>query len=67
MTNDYPPSRDPLDILIAREAKTCTGCSNEIIAILWGTTTRVCSLRKKHGKRCKSYIERGADDPVHKR
>jgi hypothetical protein len=46
--------RDPLEHLIAQEARTCTGCVYE--TRIFGTT--YCARGKKHGRRCKHYEER---------
>lgn len=45
--------RDPLDILINEEAKTCRGCKHEQKAF----ECLYCDLGKKHGNHCKSYDE----------
>lgn len=55
MTDEYPRNRDPLDILIARESKTCKGCVHEMEGILWGYVVTICDLKKKHGRRCDRY------------
>lgn len=47
--------RDPLEILIAQEAKTCKGCRHEHMERLWGTKFMICMKRKTHGRRCKNY------------
>lgn len=46
--------RDPLEHLIAQEARTCTGCEYE--TRIFGTT--YCGRGRKYGKRCKHYEER---------
>lgn len=53
---------NPLDILIARESKTCKGCKHELDVVIWGGRTKICQKSKNHGKRCKSFSERGRDD-----
>jgi hypothetical protein len=45
---------DPLEVLIREEAATCRGCVHEV-AILGRIA---CDKGKRHGNRCKFYIER---------
>ncbi len=45
-------NRDPLDILIDIESRTCKGCMHEIILF----DRRHCTKGKKHGRRCKTYF-----------
>jgi len=50
--------RDPLDILLAREAATCAGCGSAITIIAFGEKRKVCKWKsKKYGRRCKFYVE----------
>ena len=55
--------RDPLDILIAEEARTCRGCHYEHVETLWGQVIKICKKvmdngkRRQHGKRCRDYLE----------
>ncbi len=51
-------SRDPLEILIAREARTCKGCAFERVKRVFEIKLVTCSKGRKHGKRCKKYEER---------
>jgi hypothetical protein len=62
-----PPNmryRDPLDILIAMESRSCNGCCWEIIGLAWGEMVKTCAKiaddgkRHHHGKRCKDYREK---------
>ena len=46
--------RDPLDLLIAEEERTCKGCVHEASVF----DTRYCSVNQRYGKRCKRYDER---------
>lgn len=62
------PSRllfhDPLEILLAKEARTCRGCDGEHHAVAFGQTVTICTKkdqngkRRNHGRRCKDYTER---------
>jgi hypothetical protein len=56
--------RDPLEVLIRKEAGTCKGCKFELKGTVFGKTLLVCTakdnkgLRSNHGKRCKDYREK---------
>lgn len=50
---DY--SRDPLTILIEKEARTCRGCVWEIGKISFGSTVLLCAKLHVMTKRCKDY------------
>lgn len=56
--------RDPLEVLIRKEEKTCKGCCHESTYSGFGTTITVCmkpdnvGRRRKHGTRCKDYREK---------
>lgn len=45
--------RDPLKKLLADEARTCKGCIHE--EMVFGVP--ICLKKKKHGRRCKHYVE----------
>lgn len=51
--------RDPLEVLIADEARTCKGCAHEVsIEFRTGGQKQVyhsCSKTKKYGRRCQNY------------
>lgn len=53
--------RNPLEILLAKEAKTCRGCSSQHTETIWGKSITICTAkddkgkRRNHGKRCKDY------------
>lgn len=53
--------RNPLEILLAEEARTCRGCASEHTETIWGTPITICTAkddkgqRRNHGKRCKAY------------
>lgn len=49
--------RDPLEVLIRQESRTCAGCVYVMVAF----GARYCDKRKQYGKRCESYreVERG--------
>ena len=51
--------RDPLDVLIANEAKTCKGCIYQQRIEVFEIKTLICRLdKKRYGIRCKSYTDR---------
>jgi hypothetical protein len=45
--------RDPLDVVIADESKTCAGCV--FVAVAFGAA--YCDKGKQYGKRCTQYRE----------
>lgn len=45
--------RDPLQILLARESRTCRGCIHVAVAF----DRQFCNLGKKFGRRCPKYQE----------
>jgi inorganic pyrophosphatase len=45
---------DPLEVLIREESETCRGCVHE--ATILGRLA--CDKGKRHGDRCKLYVER---------
>jgi hypothetical protein len=55
--------RNPLEILLAEEARTCKGCASEHTETIWGKTITICTSknekgqRRNHGRRCKAYQE----------
>lgn len=57
--------RDPLEILLAEEARTCRGCASEHTETIWGKPIKICTAkdangkRRNHGKRCKDYNNLG--------
>lgn len=53
MTRQRDYGRDPLEILIEREGRTCKGCSFAKIA--WDRW--FCNKDRNFGQRCKNYIE----------
>jgi hypothetical protein len=59
MTVDSYRYRDPLEVLIADESRTCKGCAHEIrTEFRTGGQKQVyqsCSKSMKHGRRCKQY------------
>ncbi|HEY8606616.1 MAG TPA: hypothetical protein VIM12_05820 [Noviherbaspirillum sp.] len=56
--------RNPLEVLIRREERTCKGCEGEFKAEAFGKTIVICTkldakgLRRNYGKRCKAYKEK---------
>jgi hypothetical protein len=61
MTLEQRMYRDPLQILLEDEAKTCKGCKHEHRQWLWGNLIKLCTKKKPDGKRrnygarCKDY------------
>lgn len=55
--------RNPLEILLAEEAKTCRGCTSQHTETIWGKTITICTAkddkgkRRNHGRRCRAYQE----------
>lgn len=45
--------RDPLDVVLFEESRTCLGCV--FVAVAFGTEH--CEKGKQYGKRCKFYRE----------
>lgn len=50
--------RDPLEILIMRESKTCAGCVWVAVAF----DTAYCSRGKRFGRRCGDFCDAEAKD-----
>lgn len=51
-------NRNPLDILLAEEARTCKGCRHRIIIRAWGSDLIRCDKeQQRFPKRCKLYQE----------
>jgi hypothetical protein len=56
--------RDPLEVLLADEAKTCKGCAHEQFYTAFDLAVWVCTAkdknnkRRNHGKRCSQYGEK---------
>lgn len=53
MTRQRDYGRDPLEILIEREGRTCKGC--DFVELIFGR--QVCSAGKSLGRRCKNYVK----------
>lgn len=57
-STDY---RDPLEILIEREAQTCKGCIHQRTERAFGVPITVClktdkdGKQREHGRRCVEY------------
>jgi hypothetical protein len=57
--------KNPLDVLIEEESRTCRGCQYEHKASAFGSIVVICTKlndqgkRRNYGKRCKNYKERG--------
>lgn len=51
--------RDPLEVLIREESRTCRGCAHvQRVAFMAGHAAQVvshCAKGKKYGQRCKHY------------
>lgn len=50
--------RDPLQVLLIEEGKTCKGCKFEKTERMFGERISTCTKRRRHGKRCKIFQER---------
>jgi hypothetical protein len=57
--------KNPLEVLIAEENRSCKGCKHEHSEKLFGKVYTVCltilpgGKRRNHGKRCMKYQEKG--------
>lgn len=55
--------RDPLEVMLANEARTCRGCIHQVHGHAFGVAVTVCTKTDKngkhrnHGRRCKDYRE----------
>ena len=49
--------RDPLDIMLGREKRSCKGCKHLTIERLFGESHQFCEKRRKPGKKCIQYKE----------
>lgn len=58
MTRQREYSRDPLDILIEREERTCKGCSYEKTERVFDVKIKICAKGRRYGKKCSNYKER---------
>ena len=58
MTLDAYQYRDPLEVLITEESRTCKGCTSEARHAFkgLGQDHMVCTRLKRHGIRCKEYF-----------
>lgn len=60
MSADIPQRnycRDPLDILLEREARSRKGCCYLSAVVVVGDQREVCDKGRKVGKKCKRYKE----------
>lgn len=58
MTRQRDYGRDPLDILIEREERTCKGCAFERKERVFDVKIKICAKGRRHGKKCTNYKER---------
>ena len=49
-------NRDPLEILIEKEASTCKGCANDKSEMVFGKVLFSCAI-KRNRKNSKCYVE----------
>lgn len=49
--------RDPLDILIEQESRTCKGCAHIETMVVFGERVMNCNKAKKVGIKCRQYKE----------
>lgn len=51
-------SRDPLDILLERESRSCKGCAHLDTMVILGEQALICNKAKKPTRKCSQYRER---------
>lgn len=54
-TLDAHRYRDPLEVILADEARTCKGCTHEVRLWFHQQEFKRCSRHRRHGSRCKDY------------
>jgi hypothetical protein len=52
--------RDPMEVAMARQERTCKGCAHERVFEFAGSKVAICNKGKQHGRRCKHYAQAGA-------
>ena len=52
--------RDPLEIMMNREAKTCKGCRFHEAHSVFDRAIEICRLGRKKLRKCGMYAEKGA-------
>ena len=62
MTIDTYRYRDPLDVVIRDEVRTCKGCTHRVTTIILGTEYHDCSKHAGRKNRCTSY-HNPSEDP----
>jgi hypothetical protein len=50
--------RDPLEVAMAREARTCKGCVHEQAYELANQKIKICARGRPHGRGCKLFREK---------
>jgi len=55
MTADLYRYRDPLEVLIRDEARTCKGCVHRVTTIILDTEYHHCSKHTGRKHRCRQY------------
>jgi hypothetical protein len=50
--------RDPLEVAMAREARSCKGCAHDETYEFAGNKVKICAKGRPHGKRCKLFREK---------
>lgn len=56
--NRQHETRDPLDLLIEKEARTCKGCRFHSIEKCFGQAVESCGLQMRKIRKCTLYAER---------
>lgn len=51
-------ARDPAEIYLGNERKTCAGCVHATRIDVAGESRLACAKGKRYGKRCHIYVER---------
>ncbi len=47
--------RDPLQVLLDEEERTCRGCVHTVTTTILGKDYLTCSKDRRHGNRCRLY------------
>ena len=50
--------RDPLQILIEKQERSCHGCKHEERYTIAGKAMFICMKGRRHGRKCKLFKER---------
>lgn len=50
-------TRNPLDVLIERESRTCKGCRFFAVETCFGEPVKVCRIGMRKVRKCTMYVE----------